>query len=149
MDEVTVASGPEDSAITVKRTTIPNGYHLVKVTYNGEVISSDINGKITFKLPTTIPTLEGKLVYYVAPNQSSVNKSTDKSVINKPIDKPKVNKPAEKKLEVNKSTSKSSKITTLPDTGISNDSNNVEKDLGAIAGVLSLISGVFLFRRKK
>ena len=149
VDEVTVASGPEDSAITVKRTTIPNGYHLVKVTYNGEVISSDINGKITFKLPTTIPTLEGKLVYYVAPNQSSVNKSTDKSVINKPIDKPKVNKPAEKKLEVNKSTSKSSKITTLPDTGISNDSNNVEKDLGAIAGVLSLISGVFLFRRKK
>ena len=71
--ETIVAEGPEGSIETVKPTTIPEGYHLVKVTYNGNTISSiDKEGKVTFTLPTSIPTKEGKLVYYVAANKSSV-----------------------------------------------------------------------------
>ena len=74
VNNTTVAEGPEGSDVTCNKTEIPEGYHLVKVEYNGKVISSTTGGKVIYMLPDTIPTGKaGQLTYVVAKNTSTVN----------------------------------------------------------------------------
>ena len=74
VNNTTVAEGPEGSDVTCNKTEIPEGYHLVKVEYNGKVISSTTGGKVIYMLPNTIPTGKaGQLTYVVAKNTSTVN----------------------------------------------------------------------------
>ena len=73
VNNTTVAEGPEGSDVTCDKTEIPEGYHLVKVEYNGKVISSTTGGKVIYMLPDTIPTGKaGQLTYVVAANTSTV-----------------------------------------------------------------------------
>ena len=65
-----VAKGIDGDKVELKRLSIPANYHLVKVLLNNEPISSELNNKVIYVLPSEISNKNEKITYVVAENES-------------------------------------------------------------------------------